>query len=129
MRGQRLVFVQFYISRTNYHARTDWLQHHIKLVTRVPANFQQKTNLALSDRLDPQNFLVFSAQTRYTNGASSVLFLILCLGNKFNNGNPIEINKYRISETNQTIIVIITINNTYLSIWCTTIPNNYPVPV
>ena len=79
MRGQRLVFVQFYISRTNYHARTDWLQHHIKLVTRVPANFQQKTNLALSDRLDPQNFLVFSAQTRYTNGASSMLFLIFVL--------------------------------------------------
>ena len=53
------------VSRTNYHARTDWLQHHIKLVTRVPADFQQK-NLSLNDQLDPKFFLMFSANTRYS---------------------------------------------------------------
>ena len=43
------------------------------------------------------------------NGASTVLFLIFYAGNIFKHGNLIVSNKYKISEMNQTIIVIITI--------------------
>ena len=63
------------------------------------------------------------------NGASSVLFSINIYANIFDRENPIEIYRYKIIGMNQTIMVIITINTTYLSKWCSTIPNNYIFPV
>ena len=43
------------------------------------------------------------------DGASNALFLIFCAENRFNHGNPIVSNKYKIGEINQTIIVIFVI--------------------
>ena len=51
MRGQKSVFCQRHIPRTSYQASTDWLQYRINLVTRVPVNLQQKTNLDIDDCL------------------------------------------------------------------------------
>ena len=48
-RGILAVFCQHHISSTSYHASTGWLQYHINLITWVPVEFQQKTNLALND--------------------------------------------------------------------------------
>ena len=66
MKYQQLVFCQRNGSSNSYPGRADWLQYRINLVTRVPANFQQKTNIALNDRLDPKIVLVFSACNHYT---------------------------------------------------------------
>ena len=52
-----------------------------------------------------------------------MLFYILCAGNIFDNGNPIVSNKYKNDEINKIRMVIISIYSTYLSKWCTTIPN------
>ena len=65
MRGQQLVLCENHRSSTIYYARADWLQYQINLVTRVPVDFQQKTNIALNNWLDPQIFLVFSALIPY----------------------------------------------------------------
>ena len=64
-RGIQLVFSQNHSSRTSYHNSTDWLKCRINLVTRVPVDFKQKTNLAIKDWLDPQSFLRFSDLTWY----------------------------------------------------------------
>ena len=129
MRGQGLVFYQCHNLRTTYHAMTDWLQYRINIVTRTLVDFQQKTNLSLNDQLDPKLFLMFSAYTRYAKWCLFYVVSYFCAGNKFNKENPMESNKYRISDINRTIIVTININNTYLLKWCTTIQNGYPVPL
>ena len=127
-RGLWLVFCQRHRSRNSYHARTDLLQYRINLVTWVQDKFQHKTNLALNNRLDPQKTFGFSARTRYAKRCLYFFFLILCSGNRFKHGNPIVLNKYKNGEENITIIVIIAIYITYLSRWCTTIPNKFHEP-
>ena len=66
MRAQQSVFCQCHVSRSGYHTRTDWLQYRINLVTQVPVDFQQKTDLTLNDRLDPHIILGVSARTWVT---------------------------------------------------------------
>ena len=61
------------------------------------------------------------------NDAYNVLFLIFCAGNRFKHGKPMVNNNYKDGEMNRTIIVIIAIYSTYLSKWCTTIPNDLPI--
>ena len=95
MRGQRSVFCQRHISRTSYHARTDWLQYRINLFTRVLVDLQQKKNIALNDWLDPQNILVFSALTRYAKWCLFCVVSSFCDEYIFEHGNPIESNKYK----------------------------------
>ena len=56
-RVHKLVFFQRYRSRTSYHNRTDWVMYRINLVTWVPVELQQKTNLSLNNRIDPRIFL------------------------------------------------------------------------
>ena len=135
-RGIWSVFCQHHSSRTSYQARNDWLQYRINLVTRIPVNFQYKTNLALNDYLDPQIILRFSACNRYAKRCLIIcvlpangLPLIFCVVNRFDHGNPIVGNKYKNGETYRFMIVIITIYSPYLSKWCTTIPNDYPIPL
>ena len=128
MRGQRSVFCQRHISRTSYHAMADWWQYRINLVTRVPVNFQQKTNIALNYWLDPQIALGFSALGQYAKLCRFCVVYYLCVGNIFKHGNPIVSNKYKNGEINQTIIVIIAIYSTYRLKWCTTITNDFPLP-
>ena len=95
MKSKRLVFWQRHSSRTSYDARTAWLQYWINLFTRVPVNFQKKTNIAFNDWLDLRIVLVSVLAPGIVNDASSVLFLIFCAGNIFDNGNPIVSNKYK----------------------------------
>ena len=52
-------------SSTSYHVMTDWVLYQINLSAWVPVEFQQKTNLTLNDRLDPQISLPFGSRTRY----------------------------------------------------------------
>ena len=60
-----VVFLSTPGSRTSYHAWTYWLLYQINFVTWVPVKFQQKTNLALNNWLDPQISLTSSVCTRY----------------------------------------------------------------
>ena len=62
-----------------------------------------------------------------TDGASTVLFLVFMLKIDSNMENKIISNKYKISDMDQTIILIIAIYITYLLEWCTTIINDRPV--
>ena len=64
------------------------------LVTIVPVDFQQKTNLALNDCLDPPIILVFSACTWYAKCCLFCIVYEFCVGDKIDCGNPIESNKY-----------------------------------
>ena len=105
-------FCQYHISSNICHARTDWLQYWINLVTRVPVNFKQKTNIYLNNWLAPQLFFVFSACTWYANWSLFCVVSWFSAENRIEHGNPIESNNYIISEINWTIIVIITIKNT-----------------
>ena len=109
MRGQLPVFCLRQSARTIYHDRTDWLQYWINLVTRVLVYFQQKRHIALSDWIEPQIVLGFSAHTCYVKCCLLCVVYYFCAGNEFDNGNPIESNKYKIGDMNQIIIVNITI--------------------
>ena len=120
MRVQQSVFYQ----RHNW--RTDWLQYLVNFVTRLPIDFQQKTNINLNDCLDHKIILGISNRTQYSKWC---LFCDFSAINIFKHGNPIKINKYNISKMNKLIKVILSIKSTYPSKWCTTIPNNYPVPL
>ena len=93
MRGQRSVFYQRHISSTIFHARANWLQYQINLVTRVLVDFQQKINLTLNNWLDPQIVFVFSDCTRYATWCLFYVVYYFCAGNIFIHGNPIESNK------------------------------------
>ena len=95
MRGLQSVFCQNHSSRTSYHTRTDWLQLRINLVTIVPADLQKKTNLTLNNWLDPQIVLGFSARTWYVKWFLFCDVSYFCAGNRSENGNPIESNKYK----------------------------------
>ena len=123
-RGLQSVFFQRHSSRTSYHARTDWLQYQVNIVTIVTVNFQQKINIVINDWLDYQIVLCFSACTQYSKWCISCVVSYFCARNIFKHGNSIKSDMYKISDTNQTIIVIILIHSTYLSKWCTTIPND-----
>ena len=114
MRVQLSVFCQCHSSSTSYHDKTDLFQYQINLVTRVPVDLHQKTNLNLNNRLDPQILLGFSACTRYAKWC--LLYVVSCFyaGNIFVHGNQKEGNKYKIGEMNRTIIVLIAIYTTYL---------------
>ena len=52
-------------SRTSYHSRTDGALYQINFLALVPVKFQQKINLTLSNQIDPQISLPFSARTQY----------------------------------------------------------------
>ena len=83
-------------SRTSYNARIYWLLYRINLVTLVPFEFQQKTNLALNNRLDPKISLTFSAPTQYDKWYLNFLVSgFFVLGIYSNMENPIVSNKYK----------------------------------
>ena len=111
-RSQKSVFYQIQSSTTSYHARNNWLQYRINLVTTIPTNFQQKTNLALGDQLAPQIVIRLSACARYYKWCLFYVVSYFCSINKFYRVNPIEGNKHKISEINKTMIVIIAIYST-----------------
>ena len=83
MKGQQSVFYQRHLSRTSYHARNDWLQYQINLVTIVPVNIQQETNLTLNDQIDPQIVLGFSARTQYAKFCLLCVVYYFCARNRF----------------------------------------------
>ena len=58
-------FISTPLSSTSYRVSTDWVLYQINLVTWLPVELQQKTNLTLNDRLDPQIALPFGSRTRY----------------------------------------------------------------
>ena len=58
-----------------------------------------------------------------------VLFISIMLEIYSINETQYKVTSIETSEINLIIIVIIKINNTYLSKWCTAITNKYPVPV
>ena len=63
------------------------------------------------------------------NDASSVLFLNFVLEINFSMEIQSKVISIKTSETNQTLIVILKTNNTYLSKWFTTITNDSRVTV
>ena len=95
MRGQQLVFCQRHISRTSYRNKTDWLQYRINLVTRVPVDSQQKTDISINDQLDPKIILMFSALTRYAKWCLLCVVSYFCSGNRSEHGKSIVSNNYK----------------------------------
>ena len=73
-------------TRNSYHAKTNWVLYRINLVTEVLVKLQQKTNLSLNDRLDPQTALRFGAHTWYEKWYFYYLVSDFCAGNRFKHG-------------------------------------------
>ena len=124
MRGQQSVFYLRHSSSTSYRARTDWLQYCVNIVTRVTVDSQQKTNLVHNNFLDPKIITGFSASIRYTKRCLFCVVSYVCAGNMFDHGNPMEMNKYKISYINQIIMILFAIYSTCLSKFYTNIPND-----
>ena len=78
MGGERSILYQCHISSTIYHARTDWLQYHINLFTRVPVDFQQEKILFSTIGLTFKFFSGSLIAPGILNVAYFVLLLFLC---------------------------------------------------
>ena len=74
---------------------TDWLQYRINLVPRAPVNFQQKTNAALNNSLDPQIILIIIAFFRYSKWYLFCVVSYFYFGTKLDQRNIIEVYKYK----------------------------------
>ena len=122
----QLVFCKHHSSRTSYHARTDWLQYWINLVTLLPVKFQQKTNISLNDLLDPQIIIGFSACFGYAK-CRLYFFISIFFALKIDLIKETQMwsNKYRNQWDELNKIVIIAIYSTHFFKWCRPISNYY----